>query len=176
MSWITEIDEADADGELRDVYAELMQQRGKVANIMRAHGANPGALRAHLNLYMHLLFGASKLSRAEREAIGVVVSANNNCTYCVSHHAEALSRYETDNEKLRRIMAGEDFGHLTDRSEKLLTYAAKLTRNPSAMTREDIDTLRKAGLGDDEILDVNLVTSYFNFVNRIALGLGVKFS
>jgi len=32
------------------------------------------------------------------------------------------------------------------------------------------------GLTDEEILSVNLVTSYFNFVNRIALGLGVEFS
>ena len=32
------------------------------------------------------------------------------------------------------------------------------------------------GLSDRDILDVTLVTAYFNFVNRIALGLGVEFS
>jgi len=36
--------------------------------------------------------------------------------------------------------------------------------------------LREVGLSDREILNVNLIVSYFNFVNRIALGLGVKLS
>ncbi|MGM0510932.1 MAG: peroxidase-related enzyme, partial [Thermoplasmatota archaeon] len=31
------------------------------------------------------------------------------------------------------------------------------------------------GFGDDDILNIDLVASYFNFVNRIALGLGVEF-
>lgn len=176
MSWISERDEAQAEGELREVYDELLKKRGKIANILKVHSLHPAALRAHLDLYMELMFGKSKLSRAEREAIGVVVSANNNCAYCVSHHAEALARYEKDNAKLNRIMSGERFEKLSDRSEKILNYAAKLTRNASEMTSEDVEELRNAGLGDDEILDVNLVTSYFNFVNRIALGLGVKFS
>jgi alkylhydroperoxidase family enzyme len=36
--------------------------------------------------------------------------------------------------------------------------------------------LRAVGLSDQDILDVSLITAYFNFVNRIALGLGVAFS
>ena len=176
MSWIAVTEEQDAEGELREVYDELLQKRGKISNILKVHSLNPGALRAHLDLYMELLFGRSGLARAEREAIGVVVAANNNCAYCVSHNAEALSRYEKDNEKLNRIMSGEHFEALSDRSEKILRYAAKLTREPCTVTEADVEELRAAGLGDDEILDVNLLTSYFNFVNRIAQGLGVKFS
>jgi alkylhydroperoxidase family enzyme len=51
-----------------------------------------------------------------------------------------------------------------------------LTRTPAAVSEHDMDYLREAGLSDEEILDVALVTAYFNFVNRIALGLGVSFS
>jgi alkylhydroperoxidase family enzyme len=40
----------------------------------------------------------------------------------------------------------------------------------------DLDGLRKQGLTDADILRLNLVVSYFNFVNRIALGLGVEFT
>ena len=44
------------------------------------------------------------------------------------------------------------------------------------MSEEDIVALREKGLSDSEILSVNLIASYFNFVNRIALGLGVEFT
>ena len=44
------------------------------------------------------------------------------------------------------------------------------------MTESDLDPLRAEGLTDRDILDITLVVSYFNFVNRIALGLGVSYS
>ncbi len=44
------------------------------------------------------------------------------------------------------------------------------------MTESDLDPLRVEGLTDQDILDITLVVAYFNFVNRIALGLGVSYS
>jgi alkylhydroperoxidase family enzyme len=55
-----------------------------------------------------------------------------------------------------------------------LAYAAKLTLAPKDVTEDDIKDLRDAGLTDVEILRVNLIASYFNFSNRVALGLGVE--
>ncbi len=63
---------------------------------------------------------------------------------------------------------------LNDRERALLDYAAKLTRTPQAMVREDLDAMKAAGLSDRDILDANLVTAYFAYVNRIADGLGVR--
>ena len=75
MAWINEIEEQDADGELRTVYDELLKSRGKLANILQVQSLNPGALKTHVDLYMHLMFARSGLSRKEREAIAVVVSS-----------------------------------------------------------------------------------------------------
>ena len=155
---------------------DLVKRRGKVANILKVHSLNPGAMRKHLDLYMHLLFGKSGLSRADREAIAVVTSATNNCAYCVTHHAEALSRYEKDQEAVNELIKGLKFEERSDRTSVMLTYAEKLTRTPDDIHEPDIERLRAAGFPDRDILDINLVTAYFNFVNRIALGLGVRFS
>ena len=176
MSWIEEIAEDEASGELAEVYDELIAQRGKVANILKVHSLNPGAMQKHLDLYMHLLFGKSGLSRADREAIAVVTSATNNCAYCVTHHAEALSRYEKDQETVNELIKGLKFEERSDRTSVMLTYAEKLTRTPDDIHEPDIERLRAAGFPDRDILDINLVTAYFNFVNRIALGLGGRFS
>ena len=52
----------------------------------------------------------------------------------------------------------------------------KLTKTPYEVNKEDVEELQKSGFTDENILNINLITSYFNFVNRIALGLGVEFS
>lgn len=176
MAWIEEIGENDASGELRVVYDELLKSRGKLANILKVHSLNPGSLKTHVDLYMHLMFGQSGLSRKEREAIAVVVSANNECAYCVNHHYEPLTRYEKDPKVLETVRQAQNLGELDDRFAAMLKHAAKLTREPHQIGEADLDELREQGLSDRDILDITLVTAYFNFVNRIALGLGVGYS
>lgn len=51
------------------------------ANILACHSLNQGALSAHIGLYRTIMFGPSRLSRSEREAIAVCVSAANECHY-----------------------------------------------------------------------------------------------
>ena len=63
---------------------------------------------------------------------------------------------------------------LSKRELAILEYAAKLTIRPQEMCEEDIAKLRAAGLSDQEILDVCQVTAYYNYVNRLADGLGVE--
>jgi alkylhydroperoxidase family enzyme len=42
------------------------------------------------------------------------------------------------------------------------------------MGREDVEALRSAGFSDRAILDINQVTGYYAFVNRLADGLGIE--
>ena len=176
MSWIDEIEIDDADGKLADMYAELIEKRGKVSNILKVHSLNADAMGDHLDLYMTLMFGKSGLSRAEREAIAVVVSAGNDCAYCVNHHAEALRRYIKDDDILSILMSADGLETLEPRLSIIVRRAEKLTSAPGAMTESDLFELRDVGLSDRDILDLTLITAYFNFVNRIALGLGVSYS
>jgi alkylhydroperoxidase family enzyme len=54
---------------------------GELANILASHSLNPDALAAHVRLYRTIMFGDSPLTRTEREAIAVAVSAVNDCHY-----------------------------------------------------------------------------------------------
>jgi len=56
----------------------------------------------------------------------------------------------------------------------MLAFAEKLTATPHKMEKRDIDSLRKVGFKDPEIHDIVAVVAYFNFVNRMASGLGVE--
>ncbi len=58
-------------------------------------------------------------------------------------------------------------------TEALLAFAVKLTREPSNVGASDVEALRMAGWSDRAITDATQVCSYFNYINRIAEGLGV---
>lgn len=54
-----------------------------------------------------------------------------------------------------------------------MDYAVKLTRTPASLTEQDIEHLRHLGWTDQAIHDAAQVTAYFNYINRLADGLGV---
>lgn len=56
----------------------------------------------------------------------------------------------------------------------MLRYCIKLTKEPWNMKEQDVISLRKAGFSDVDILDINQITAYYAYVNRVADGLGVK--
>ena len=174
MAWIKTIPEDKATGDLKRAYEAVLRLRGKVSNIMRAQSLNPNALRSHLELYVTLVYGKSGLSRAEREMIATTISANNHCDYCVTHHGEALRFYLKNGDQLEAFKHGQQPENLPQRTKALVEYALKLTLEPGAVVREDLEAMRRVGITDSEILDLVLLTAYMNYVTRIAQGLGVE--
>jgi uncharacterized peroxidase-related enzyme len=174
MAWIKTMPRDSATGKTKKVYDRILKERGHLANIFIAQGLEPEVLEDHLNLYVHLMIGPGPLSREEREMIAVVVSAANRSAYGAIHHSEALETVEKDPKALYNLMKEFTSKHESPRSKALLAYAAKLTLDPRSITKDDIKDMRDAGLTDEEILRANLIAGYFNFSNRIALGLGVE--
>lgn len=172
MAWIRVIEPEEASGALKDAYEHTVGKRGKLAAVHKIHSLHPESLTAHMALYMTLMFGRSPLSRREREVIAVAVSRANGCAYCVAHHSDALRRYEKDAAVVAAVQDG-GLEHLNARDAGLCRYADKLTRLPSACAASDVAALRAAGFTDSEVLDAAQIVGYFNFVNRLVLGLGV---
>lgn len=63
------------------MWVETAGEAGAMDEILASHSLNREALRAHVALYRTVMFGPSGLTRAEREAIAVCVSAANDCHY-----------------------------------------------------------------------------------------------
>ena len=49
----------------------------------------------------------------------------------------------------------------------------RVTRTPAAVRRREVESLRKFGLTDRDILDAVEVISYFNYITRVADALGI---
>ncbi len=174
MARIKTIDYKDSSGKLKIIYDNLIDKRGKLANVHKIQSLRPQSIKAHMDLYMEIMYSRSKLSRAERELIGTAVSISNGCNYCATHHAEALNHYWKDEQKIKKLLQKKYSDVLSQKELKMINFAIHLTDNPGDHENENfVKSLEKSGFADDEILDIVLVTAYFNFVNRIVLSLGV---
>ena len=78
-----------------------------------------------------------------------------------------------DDEWVGKIKTDYTRAKLSDVDRALCDYAYKLTKTPGEMSEDDVKKLRHAGLSDRAINDAVQVISFFNYINRIADGLGV---
>jgi len=81
---------------------------------------------------------------------------------------------EGDYDLVMRIAHDYRNAGLDEKDTAMLEYAEKMTLNPSEITEKDVQRLRDVGWSDKEILDIAAVTSYRNFITRMADALGVE--
>ncbi|MFC2087186.1 peroxidase-related enzyme [Bacteroidota bacterium] len=174
MARIKVINQDEATGRLKEIYDEMIEKRGKLAEVHKIQSLRPESISKHMELYLEIMFSKSELTRAEREMMAVVVSTCNQCEYCQIHHAEALNHYWKNKEKIDLLKIDFKQAELNEREFILCELAESLTINPGSLKKHDLTKqLRQSGLNDSALLDATLVVSYFNFVNRIVSCLDV---
>jgi uncharacterized peroxidase-related enzyme len=105
--------------------------------------------------------------------IATTVSTLNRCFYWIESHAELLRTVSLDEELVEALKREWRTANPDERDRAMLTYVEKLTKNPAAVWRDHIDALRAVGFDDSGILQITLIASFFNYINRVADALGV---
>lgn len=164
MAYIAMVPESEATGDLAALYRRLAYPDGSVDEGFRILSLHPALLAADATMYHVLMHGSSPLPRHEREYLAMVVSRCNGCRPCFRHHAERRR-------KLRAALP-RDAGPGEGREAALREFATTLTRTPATAGADAVAALRAVGLDDRAILDACSIVAYFNFANRITLGLG----
>ena len=62
---------------------------------------------------------------------------------------------------------------ISERDKTMLDYVAQVTRDATRISRQDHERLRANGFDDQAILQITLIASWFNYINRVADALGV---
>lgn len=179
MTWITTIPYDEATGSLKVMYDRIKGPNNNVDNIMLAHSLRPHSMQGHMTLYKYVLHHPrNTIPRSYLETIGVWVSILNDCQYCADHHFAGMARLLGDSDRASAIWQA-----LKDRDPDAafvgkelagLRYAEKLTVSAHKVSEDDIQSLRSAGFDDGAILEINQVTAYFAYANRMVLGLGIN--
>jgi uncharacterized peroxidase-related enzyme len=154
--------------DIGDVYAKNRAKIGFVPNVFRAYARRPEHFRAFMQYHDVLMKAPGGLTRAEREAIVVAVSAENHCLYCVVAHGAALRVVGKDPVLADQIAINWRTADLDPRLRAMLAFASRVNTPGFAATDAELDDLRAAGFADDDIWDIAAIASFFGFSNRMA--------
>jgi len=78
-----------------------------------------------------------------------------------------------DEELVKALQEDYKTARISDQDRAMLDYVAQLTRDATGISRQDHERLRAVGFDDQGILQITLIASWFNYINRVADALGV---
>ena len=88
-------------------------------------------------------------------------------------HAEFLRRVTLNEEMVAALKKDYRTAPISEQDRTMLDYVVKLTKDATKCSPEDHEKLRAAGFNDKGILQITLIASWFNYINRAADALGV---
>ena len=172
MAFIPPITEQEASGALAQAYADVRSAYGTVPDFFLVQGARPDLIAAEFGLSEAISKDAA-LPRAVKEKIGLVVSGINHSSYCIAVHSEALHHLGVPKSLARQLAIDYPSAPASEPEKALFRFADKLTRQPGEIAASDVDELRRHAWNDAQIHETVLAAAWFNFVNRISVGLGL---
>jgi uncharacterized peroxidase-related enzyme len=173
-SWL-QLADAPLAGEVREIIEHTKAKVGHYRHAQHVLAHNPALLIAQDALSRALNQSQdSGLPPLERELIALVVSSENRCAPCVFAHAASLRALSEDSAWVGLLEVNYRHAPLSQRQRALADYAWKITTRPQAITAEDLQPLRAAGLSERDIIDAAGIASYFNYSNRINSALGIR--
>ncbi|MFV2002068.1 MAG: peroxidase-related enzyme [Paracoccaceae bacterium] len=160
--------------ETRKYFEVCREKLGLVPNVLTAYAFDIAKLDAFVGMYNDLMLADSGLSKLDREMIAVVVSSINRCWYCQVAHGAAVRELSGKPELGEALVMNYHVADLDARQRAMLDFAAKLTRESSAIDETDRDALRNAGFSERDIFDIASVAGFFNMSNRVASAVGMR--
>ncbi len=158
--------------DVKTLIRPAQERLGFVPNVFQTYAWRPDRLVKWHAHYDDIMRGASGLSRAEREMIAVVVSAENRCFYCMASHGAALRKLLGDPILGEQILLDYRKAPLDARTHAMLAYATKITRTPTECAEDDITRLRDLGFSAEDIWDIAETAAMFNYTNRMMNATG----
>jgi uncharacterized peroxidase-related enzyme len=141
--------------------------------IVASHSLIPQALYHAFATFGALMSPELPLVRRQHEMITTVVSVTNRCVYWIESHAEFLRRVTLDPHLVSALEKDYRTAPISPQERVMLDYVVQLTKDATKISRAEHERLRAAGFDDKAILQITLIASWFNYINRAADALGV---
>jgi len=175
MAWIETVDWTDATGDLKAAYDWQASKLGEPAEFTMLGSLYPAIVEERLRLYRAVEGCPSDVPDIERQMAAYVTSLLNGTAHCASGLRLKLRSLGVDEGTLTAVESNPSSpatGHA--RLDAVCAHAAKLTTRPTEMSEDDLTRLRAHGLSDLDLLDINNMIAYYNYINRVVNGLGLR--
>ena len=155
MPFIRSADPDPEPGPLADMFAADRRAWGYLPNLATTFGVRPAVYAAWRQLNGAIKSGMS----ARRYELATLAAALElRSSYCSLAHGKVLAAEHLSEEELIALTAG-DLGGLTAEDAAIVTFARQVVRDAPGVTADDLEPLRIAGLGDDDIFGVILAAA-----------------
>ncbi len=163
MTHVNSVTEEKAGPKVKPIYEGIHKKLGRVPNMFLNMGNAPAVLSGYLafsEAASHTTIGP-KL----REQISLVVSDTNECDYCLAAHSAIGGALGLKKEDITAARKGESS---SPKDQAILQFAKKMVENRGHMKDAEVAELKKAGVSDEEMLEIvmlvslNIFTNYFN--------------
>jgi uncharacterized peroxidase-related enzyme len=150
--------------------AQIHQAFGVTPNMFKAVSNSPAALTSMWGSFGAL--GSGKLGAKLGEQIAVAIADRNDCEYCLAAHSALGRQAGVSAEDMRAAQAGQSDDPKTAAA---LRFALAVVANRAKIDDEQVEDLRAAGFGDEEIMEImahvalNLFTNYVNVAFKVPL-------
>jgi uncharacterized peroxidase-related enzyme len=173
MSRISVVGKSDVSKDVQEIFTEIEGAFGMVPNLFKAYSHFPPLLRANWDKVKALMMQGD-LSRKTKEAIAVLVSKDNSCSYCVAAHTAALKSIGVTEAEIEVIENDIEKSDFTEKERALITFVRKANKDPNKITDEEFTLLRKAGANESEIVEALGVMELFTAFNKFLDSLNVE--
>jgi len=173
MPRISVVEKNEVSGDVKEIFTEIEGAFGMVPNLFKTYSHFPPLLRANWDKVKALMMQGN-LSRKTKEAIAVLVSKDNSCSYCVAAHTAALKSIGVTEAEIEVIENDIEKSDFTEKERALITFVRKANKDPNKITDEEFALLRKAGANESEIVEALGVMELFTAFNKFLDSLNVE--
>jgi uncharacterized peroxidase-related enzyme len=153
MTIIQTIQPDKASGKVAQVYTQLEQQFGKVYKAFQVYSASPDLLEQLTEQNIYYLQHPT-LSFTLLALIRMLVSTQNDCTYCIGlNEALLIEHGGFSPEQIAATKQDPASAPINDKDKAMLSFVLKGTKDSMSIGKEDLETLHAHGWTDRDMLD-----------------------
>jgi uncharacterized peroxidase-related enzyme len=171
MAFVELIAEAEASGDVAELYESERARLGSLPNFVKAFSQRPAVYVAWRQLINEVL---TTMDTRRFELVTLAAARRLRSSYCSLAHGKILVDQFIDRGTLRDVATESDDAGLDRLDLAVMALAAKVVDDATSVTADDIEELRSLGLTDADITDVVLAASARCFFSKTLDALGVQ--
>ncbi|MBB3303240.1 putative peroxidase-related enzyme [Rhizobium sp. BK077] len=160
---------ASASEKTTSMYASAEANYGYLPNMYRAFGHRPEVMESWAALLSSI---RSHMSLRRYELVTLAAAKELKSSYCMLAHGSVLLREGFTSDGLTAVVNETDKAPIDAGERAIMAFAAKVARDATSVTQQDIDGLKKHGLSDADVFDVTAAAAARCFFSKMLDALG----